>query len=63
MRWKGIIAIVAVILMTIFVMQNMEVVRVRFLIWQLEASRIVIYLAVFLIGVFTGWLGKSLRWL
>ncbi len=63
MNFKVFMAIVFIILTGIFVFQNMEVVRVDFLIWSLEASRVIIYLTVFLIGAFVGWLGKSLRML
>ena len=63
MNFKVFMAIVFIVLTGIFVFQNMEVVRVDFLIWSLEASRVIIYLTVFLIGAFVGWLGKSLRML
>ena len=63
MNFKVFIAIVFMVLTGIFVIQNMEVVQVDFLIWSLEASRVIIYLTVFLIGAFVGWLGKSLRML
>lgn len=61
MNVKMIVAIIFTFLMAIFVLQNMEVVQVDFLIWSLEASRVIIYLTVFLIGVLVGWVGKSLR--
>lgn len=61
MNFKMTIAIIFLVLMGIFVLQNMEVVQVDFLLWSLEASRIIIYLTVFLIGASVGWLGKSLR--
>ena len=63
MNIKMFIAIVFLTLTGIFVLQNMEVVRVDFLIWSLEASRVIIYLTIFLIGAFVGWLGRSLRML
>lgn len=63
MNFKVFIAIVSIVLTGIFVFQNMEVVSVDFLLWSLEASRVIIYLTVFLIGAFVGWLGKSLRML
>lgn len=61
MNRKMIIGIAALVLMGIFVLQNMEVVRVEFLIWSLQASRIIIYLGIFLIGALVGWIGRSLR--
>lgn len=63
MNLKASIALIFLILTGIFVLQNMQVVRVDFLFWSLEASRVVIYLTIFLIGAFVGWLGKSLRML
>ena len=63
MNLKAFLAIVFITLTGIFVFQNMEVVRVEFLFWSLEASRVVIYLTIFLLGIFVGWLGKSLRML
>jgi len=63
MQFKLVIGIIALLLMGIFVFQNMEVVSVSFLVWSLEASRIIIYLAIFLIGALIGWLGKSLHML
>ena len=63
MNFKVFIAIVFLVLTGIFVLQNMEVVQVDFLLWSLEASRVIIYLTVFLIGALLGWLGKSLRML
>lgn len=63
MHWKSTITIIALGLMTLFVLQNMEVVNVDFLFWTIEASRVLIYLSIFLLGVLTGWIGKSMRWL
>jgi len=55
-----ILGTTALILMGIFVIQNMQVVSVDFLIWSLQASRVIIYLTIFLIGAVVGWLWKSL---
>lgn len=60
MNWKMILGTTALILMGIFVIQNMEVVSVDVLIWSLQASRVIIYLTIFLIGAVVGWLWKSL---
>jgi len=60
MNWKMILGTTALILMGIFVIQNMQVVSVDFLIWSLQASRVIIYLTIFLIGAVVGWLWKSL---
>lgn len=61
MSLKLIIAIFSLVFIGIFVLQNMDVVQVDFLIWSLEASRVIIYLTIFLIGTLVGWLGRSLR--
>jgi uncharacterized integral membrane protein len=63
MSFKMFIATVALMIMGIFVFQNMEVVEVNFLLWSVEASRVIIFLVIFLIGALVGWLGKSLRML
>lgn len=57
------IAAVLLLLMGVFVLQNMEVVEVDFLLWSVEASRVIIYLTIFLLGAVTGYIGKSLRML
>jgi uncharacterized integral membrane protein len=61
MNLRLIIGVFALAFMVIFVLQNMEVVSVDFLIWSIEASRVIIYLSVFLIGFGIGWLGKSFK--
>ena len=61
MNTKLVIGVIALLLMVIFVFQNMEVVSVDFLFWSLQASRVVIYIAIFLIGMFIGWVGKTLH--
>ena len=59
MNLRMIFGLFAVALVAIFVLQNMEVVSVEFLIWQIQASRVIIYLSIFLIGALIGWLGRS----
>ena len=61
MNFKLIIVLLALLLMAVFVFQNMEMVSVNFLIWSVTASRVLIYLVIFLIGVLIGWVGKSMR--
>ena len=63
MKFMLTIGAITVALMGIFVLQNMDVVRVDFLIWSVEASRAIIYLVILLIGIFIGWLGKMLKML
>ena len=61
MNLKLTILVIALVCMGIFVFQNVTVVQVQFLFWRLEASRSIIYLALFLIGVVAGWIGRSMR--
>lgn len=61
MNWRWGVLIIATGIMLIFVVQNMEVVQVRFLLWRLEASRVLVYLSLFLIGVVAGWLVRAIR--
>lgn len=61
MNWKLIVLVIALVCMGIFVGQNMAVIEVQFLFWRLEASRVLIYLSLFLIGAVAGWLGTSMR--
>ena len=61
MNLKYILLLTAIILMGIFVIQNMEVVAINFLFWQVEASRVIIYLSIFLMGNISGWLGNTLH--
>lgn len=61
MNVRLIVLVLAVVLMAIFVFQNMDMVSVEFLVWRIQASRVVIYLTIFLVGVLLGWLGRSLK--
>ena len=63
MKFMLTIGAITLALMGIFVLQNMDVVRVDFLIWSVEASRAIIYLVILLLGIFIGWLGKTLKML
>jgi lipopolysaccharide assembly protein A len=44
------------LLFVIFVVQNTQVVGVRFLFWKAEASRILVLLGTFAVGFVVGWL-------
>jgi len=56
---KLIAAIVLVVLVALFVLQNSEPVAVEFLFWSWAASRALVLLIVFLIGVAVGWLWRA----
>lgn len=60
MNLKMIGVVLTLVLVAVFVLQNMEVVSVEFLVWQIQASRVIIYLSIFLIGALLGWLARSL---
>ena len=61
MNLKMIGVVLTLVLVAVFVLQNMEVVSVEFLVWQIQASRVIIYLSIFLIGALLGWLARSLH--
>jgi uncharacterized integral membrane protein len=52
---------ILVALVLIFVLQNTEVVEVKFLVWTKSMSRALTLLLTFLIGLAAGWLGTRFR--
>ena len=52
---------VLVALVLLFVMQNTDVVEVKFLFWTKSMSRALILLLTFLLGLVAGWLGTRFR--
>jgi uncharacterized integral membrane protein len=54
MKFKTIMAIVFAIIVVIFSLQNAAVTQVKFLIWELSMSRVLIILGSFAIGVLVG---------
>ena len=56
---KLILAIVLAVVVVLFVLQNTEPVRVEILFWSWTASRAIVLLVVFLIGVVAGWLARA----
>lgn len=56
---KLIGAIVLVVLVLLFVLQNAEPVGVEFLFWTWSASRALVLLIVFLLGAAAGWLARA----
>jgi lipopolysaccharide assembly protein A len=53
---KRIAIIIIAILFAVFILQNAQVVEVRFLFWGTEASRAIVLLVTFFIGLVSGWL-------
>ena len=60
MTLKHVGFLIMAILFIAFVLQNTQVVEVRFLFWQTEASRALILAGTFALGLVSGWLT---RWL
>ena len=59
MYFKLLTTIVLLILVLIFIFQNMTPVQIQFLAWQVETARGLMALVVLLIGVIVGWLGRG----
>ena len=57
---KRVMILVAVVLFATFVVQNAHVVEVRFLFWQTEASRALVLVGTFILGLVAGWLSSKL---
>ena len=49
------LAIIALVLIAIFSIQNLSVVEVSFLTWSASVSKIVVILGSYLLGMLTGW--------
>ena len=52
---KRIVFLVLGLLFATFIIQNSEVVQVRFLFWDAQASRALVLLGAFILGVVVGW--------
>ena len=56
MNAKLAIAIVVLFIFAIFIVQNAQVVMVSFLFWKIEASRAIVLMVTFVLGLFSGWM-------
>lgn len=56
MTLKRIVLLVLGFLFAIFVVQNAEVVQLRFLFWSAQASRALVLLGTFILGLIAGWM-------
>ena len=56
MNTKSVIAIILILLVVIFTIQNTEVVTIKFLTFKLSMSRVLVILGCFLIGLASGML-------
>ena len=59
MRYKIILSIVLLVIVQIFIFQNMEIVPVRILFWTITVSRVFLMFSMLIIGVVVGWLLNS----
>lgn len=58
---KRVIFLVIVFLFALFIIQNAQVVEVRFLFWKAQASRALVLLGIFILGLVAGWLAGWMR--
>ena len=58
---KRIVFLVLGLLFATFVVQNAEVVQVRFLFWSAQASRAIIILSTFVLGIIVGWVSGRVK--
>ena len=61
MGWKASLALILLMLVIIFTLQNYEVVQVKFLLWQLEASRAVVLFLTLLTGFIIGLVASFIK--
>jgi len=61
MTAKYVALLVIVLIFAIFIVQNAQVVEVRFLFWKAQASRALVLLGTLLLGLIAGWLSRWVR--
>ena len=57
---KSIAVIVILFVFAIFIVQNAQVVQVNLLFWSTEASRALVLLITFVLGLIAGWISSFL---
>ena len=60
MNFKLLASLVLTCFLVLFITQNVEVVEIRFMFWQLSMSRSLLIFFLLTIGVLVGWLMNSL---
>jgi len=55
MNWKLGVVLTLLTVLVIFVAQNYEVVEIKFLLWQVKASRAIVLFLTLITGVIAGW--------
>jgi len=58
---KRIVFLVLGLLFATFIVQNAEVVQVRFLFWNAQASRAIIIVGTFVLGIIVGWVSGRMK--
>lgn len=53
-----ILAAILIILVLVFVFQNIEVVKVSFLAWDVSMPRALLVFATLIVGIIVGWLAR-----
>ena len=61
MSVKKIIILILFALVLIFVIQNVEIVEVRLLVWKVSISRSLMLLGTLIIGLIAGWVLKGAK--
>ena len=56
MNWKLFSILLLVALASIFIVQNAEVVELRFMFWKVAMSRALMFVFILLTGIAVGWL-------
>lgn len=59
MNIRAMLTLLLTALSVIFVLQNTEVVDIRFLLWTLSMSRVLLILLLLAVGVLIGWLSHG----
>jgi putative membrane protein len=58
---KRVVFLVLALLFATFIVQNAQVVEVRFLFWSTQASRALVLLGTFALGLIVGWVSRLVR--
>jgi uncharacterized integral membrane protein len=58
MTAKYVALLAIVLLFAIFIVQNIQVVEVRFLFWKAQASESLVLLGTLILGLIAGWLSR-----
>ena len=56
MNPKLVTTLVLLFVFAVFIVQNAQIVTVSFFFWKIEASRAIVLMVTFVLGLFTGWL-------